>query len=127
MPSVAGRSTHVDRTEIARRMQRQADAARADVGEMEIDNSVSTNQRWTLDSKWVTFECGCVAERCLFVFGARRFDPIIFRGLPQQAVYEKVCDFHAPSMNVYVSFGRFKDFGQWKRHRRSILMGRTRS
>ena|SRR5271167_1288450 len=133
----AGRSTHVDRTDIARRMERVATAGRADVGEMEIDNTVTTNQRWTLDARWVTFECGCVAERCLFLFGARPSDPVIFRNLPQQAVYAEVCDFHLPSMNVYCSFGRpwsvkgasapsSWGWKEWKANRRNVLMGRTK-
>jgi hypothetical protein len=59
--TLAGRSSHVDRTDIARRMQRIAGAANADVGDMEIENTVSTNQRWKIDARWVTFKCGCVA------------------------------------------------------------------
>ena len=122
---IAGRAT-TERTEIARRMERQAAAAHADVGDMEVDNTVTTNQRWRIDARWITFECGCVAERCLLLFGAQPWDPVIFRNLPQQAVYNSVCDFHAPSMNVYVGFGRFIDFAQWRKRRRAVLMGRVR-
>lgn len=119
MPNVAGQQ---DRTEIARRMERQAAAANADPGNMEIEGA-----RWKIDARWITFECGCVAERCAFVFGAQPWDPIIFRNLPQQAVYETVCHFHNPAMNVYVHFGGFSDFRQWKANRRAILMGRVRA
>jgi len=124
--TVAGRSIEKDRTDIARRMVTVADAARADVGDMEIDNTVNTNQRWTIDERWVTFECGCVAERCMFLFGERPFDPVIFRKLPQQAVYEKVCQFHGPSMNFRLGMGGFKTFDQWKKWRRALLMGRAK-
>ncbi len=140
----AGRSSHIDRTDIARRMERvaqQGDAA-GDwpdrLGDMEIDNTSTLNQRWTIDARWVTFECGCVAERCVFLFGARPSDPVIFRNLPQQAVYAECCDFHLPSMNVYCSFGRpwsvkgtsapaSWGFKEWKANRRNVLMGRTRA
>lgn len=81
--------------------------------------------RWALDATWVTFECGCRAERCRDLKGAKRYDPIIFRGLPQQAVYDGVCDRHLPGMNKYVHFGGFVDFAQWARNRRAILMGKV--
>jgi hypothetical protein len=126
--TAAGRSSHIDRTDIARRMLRVADAAKADVGEMEIEeNKAHPNQRWKIDARWVTFECGCVAERCPILYGAKPFDPVIFRGLPQQAVYEQVCHAHAAGMNNYVHFGRFADFAQWKRTRRNVIMGRARA
>jgi hypothetical protein len=61
------------------------------------------------------------------LYGAQSWDPVIFRNLPQQAVYEQVCHFHSPAMNVYVHFGGFADFAQWKRTRRGVLMGRARA
>jgi hypothetical protein len=81
--------------------------------------------RWRMDPEWVEFECGCRAERCRDLKGPERYDPIIFRGLPEQAVYDFVCDRHAGGMNTYVHFGRFVDFAQWKRSRRAILMGKV--
>jgi len=81
--------------------------------------------RWRLDAGWIEFECGCRAERCQVLKGARNYDPVIFRGQEQQAVYDWVCDRHAPGMNKYVHFGGFVDFPQWKRSRRAILMGKV--
>jgi hypothetical protein len=81
--------------------------------------------RWRLSARWVEFECGCVAERCIPTYGAETFDPVIFRELPEQAVYLSVCHAHAPGMNVYVHFGGFADFDQWARYRRDTIMGRT--
>jgi hypothetical protein len=81
--------------------------------------------RWRVDAAWVEFECGCRAERCRDLKGAQQYDPIIFRGQPQQAVYDHVCDRHLPGMNKYVHFGHFVDFQQWKRARRAILMGKV--
>jgi hypothetical protein len=104
-------------------MERQAAMANSDPGHMERDPN---QPRWRIDKRWITFECGCVAERCPILIGAQPFDPVIFRDLPQQAVYDTVCHFHAPAMNVYVHFGRFADFAQWRNARRAVLMGRVR-
>ena len=81
--------------------------------------------RWRVDAGWVEFECGCRAERCRDLKGPENYDPVIFRGQPQQAVYDFVCDRHMPGMNKYVHFGRFVDFSQWKRARRAVLMGKV--
>ena len=114
--------------DIARRIERTA----LIVGESPelVDLPKTPNApRWKVSERWIEFECGCRAERvplsARFSALARHFDPVIFRGLPQQAVYEGTCDFHAPSMNVYVHFGGFHDFKQWKERRRAVLMGRT--
>ena len=82
--------------------------------------------RWRIDSQWVEFECGCRCERiwplrCEYLPG----DAVIFQGLPEQAVYDYVCDRHAPGMNMIVKFSGFADFGQWKRTRKHLLLGRT--
>jgi hypothetical protein len=50
---------------------------------------------------------------------------VIFRGLPEQAVYDYVCDRHGPGMNKIVRFSGYLDFGQWRRTRKHLLMGRT--
>jgi hypothetical protein len=83
--------------------------------------------RWRLDNKYVEFECGCRAIRCpRSAVPLKNFDPIIFRDLPQQAVYDFVCHRHGPGMNVYVHFGRFVTFDQWKKARQHLILGRTR-
>lgn len=83
--------------------------------------------RWRIDQGWVEFECGCRAERARQLHGARPYDPIIFRGQPQQAVYDFACHRHMPGMNKYVHFGHFVDFAQWRRTRRAVLMGKVAS
>lgn len=82
--------------------------------------------RWSLSDRWISFECGCTAERCRELTSPEPWDPVIFRGLPEQAVYAEVCHGHAAGMNKYVHFGGFADFGQWVRERRAVLMGRVR-
>ena len=82
--------------------------------------------RWRIDATTVEFECGCRGERCRDLVGVKAYDPVIFRDLPQQAVYDWVCDRHMPGMNKYVHFGGFVDFAQWKRNRRAVLMGKVR-
>jgi hypothetical protein len=82
--------------------------------------------RWRLDEKWVEFECGCRAIR--FARPAvplENFDPVIFRDLPQQAAYDYACHRHGPGMNVYVHFGHFATFDQWRRKRLHLILGRT--
>jgi len=81
--------------------------------------------RWRIDAGWVEFECGCRAERCDVLHGAKPYDPIIFRGLPEQSVYDFACSRHEAGMNKYVHFGGFVDFAQWRRARRAILMGKV--
>ena len=115
-----------DRTDIARRMEHNAKA----VGQLEQGHPDLIRDphqpRWRIDSKVIEFECGCRAERCRDLKGAQASDPVIFRNLQQQAVYDYVCHRHLPGMNVYVRFGGFIDFEQWKKYRRAILMGKVR-
>ena len=81
---------------------------------------------WTIDLRWVVFSCGCRAERMrVLAVPAHPGDPIIFRGLPEQAVYDSVCHFHGAGMNKMVRFSGFSTFDQWKRTRKHLLMGRT--
>jgi hypothetical protein len=81
--------------------------------------------RWRVDERTVEFECGCRAERCMVLFGATQFDPIIFRDLPEQAVYDFVCHKHRNRMDFRVRFGGFATFDQWHRDRRRRLMGKA--
>jgi len=82
--------------------------------------------RWRIDSKWIEFECGCRAERFAKLFApSRKSDPIIFEGLPEQALYDFVCHRHSPAMNVRVKFQGYVDFNQWRRARRNLLLGIT--
>lgn len=114
-----------DITDIARRIERVATfAPNPDEGNPDLPKD-PWQPRWALKGNWVEFECGCVAERCSSLVDPRAFDPVIFRGLPQQAVYETVCHRHGPGMNKYVGFGHFKTFEQWKSRRKNILMGKV--
>ena len=119
-----------DRSQVARRIedtQRQA-------GEL-LGADLPTDPwapRWSISARWIQFECGCAGERCMELHHPQPWDPIIFQGTPQQAVYAKVCDRHLPGMNVRLGFGRdsrgsqFVDFAHWQRSRRAVLMGRVR-
>jgi len=79
--------------------------------------------RWNLGPRWIEFECGCRAERFRTLVGAANFDPIIFRGLPEQAVYDRACPRHEPSLNTYVHFGGYVDFNQWRTARLKMITG----
>lgn len=85
----------------------------------------SGGPKWTVEANWVTFQCGCRCERARTLYGAKAFDPVIFRDLPEQAVYDGVCDWHSPKMNEFVRFGGFIDFAQWKLHRRRKILGKV--
>ena len=89
--------------------------------------------RWRIDARWIEFDCkdkngivqgrGCRAERCLRLNNPKNWDPIIFRDLPEQAVYDNVCDFHAPSMNKIIGAGGvYHSFVEWKLARRPKLV-----
>ena len=78
--------------------------------------------RWRVDAKWVEFECGCRAERCRTLKGVKAWDPVIFEGLPEQALYDFVCHRHEPHMNKRL-MGNYVDFNQWRRNRRPLLIG----
>lgn len=109
-----------DRTDIARRMDALGHlAGYADVAEQ----ADGIGSGWTCDARWVVFSCGCRAERARSLVGARPADPIIFRGLPQQAVYDSVCDAHRPGMDYYLGTGFYRlTFADWHRRRRPDLM-----
>jgi hypothetical protein len=83
--------------------------------------------RYSIDPRWISFECGCSAERvAAFAFRPERWDPVIFEHLPEQALYATVCSRHLEGMNGRLRFGGFVDFEQWRRHRRNSLLGRSR-
>lgn len=81
--------------------------------------------RWKLGPRWIEFECGCVAERCpKFWTVPLRCDPVIFQGLPEQAVYDRPCYKHHAWVNSYrAGYGGYKTFEQWKLARRHLLFG----
>jgi len=99
--------------------------------------------RWRLGPRWIEFECGCRAERCANLIAPKKYDPVIFEGLPEQAVYDGVCDAHQQGMwenrirfwifddhDVETAENRkfekvrgYADFNDWHRRRRPLLMG----
>ena len=81
--------------------------------------------RWKLSPTYIEFECGCAATRCQkFYAEPKRWDPVIFRGLPECALYCKVCDYHAgPIYRTRLAYGPFKTFDQWYRARYRRLIG----
>jgi hypothetical protein len=82
---------------------------------------------YRIDARWIVFECGCAAERAhSLAVRPERWDPVIFEGLPEQAVYDHVCDRHMEGMNFRLGVSGMVDFSQWRRHRRDILLGRSR-
>jgi len=80
--------------------------------------------RWRIDSRVIEFECGCRGERVQKVFGQKPFDPIIFDGTPELAVYDFVCWKHEPHMNKRLRLGGFVTFKDWKEKRRNLLIGK---
>jgi hypothetical protein len=80
--------------------------------------------RWRISYKWIEFECGCRGERVTKLFNPLPSDPIIFQGLPEQAVYEGVCSKHEAKMNDRVRLGGNRTFADWKLRRRNLLMGK---
>jgi hypothetical protein len=114
-----------DRSDIARRMEAIGLAAGEEVNpELPPDPMAP---RWTIEARWVVFECGCRAERCMNLVNPRPTDPIIFGGTRQQAVYDNVCHRHGPGMNKWMGFGgKGLTFEQWRRHRRNVLMGKVK-
>ena len=114
------------RDPIIKRMVERAILLGQDPNDVVGETEATPAPKYSLSSRWITFECGCTCERATELFGAEPFDPVIFRDLPEQAVYEKVCAWHNPKMNEYVRFGGFVDFDQWYRNRRNQLLGRVR-
>ena len=79
---------------------------------------------WRVDSKVIEFECGCRGERIQKLYGKKPTDPIIFDGLPEQAVYDFVCWKHEPHMNKRLRLDGFVTFKDWKEKRRPLLIGK---
>jgi len=79
--------------------------------------------RWRVDSQNIEFECGCVGRRFKDIYWVQNYDPIIFKDLPEQAVYYEVCSLHLAEMNKRVKFGGFTDFQQWRDNRFRIITG----
>ena len=110
---------------ILRRMESQATLLDQEGRAGFTDCRYPNEPRWKLESRWIEFECGCRAERITkFAAPVKLSDPIIFRDLPEQAVYDYVCAKHEPKMNFYISYQGFRDFAQWKLHRRATIMGK---
>jgi hypothetical protein len=80
---------------------------------------------WRLTPTSLDFACGCGARRFRTLYGARPSDPIIFRGLPEQAVYVRACATHEARVNDYVHFQGFTDLAQWRAHRWRELTGES--
>lgn len=114
-----------DRDDIARRMDKVGTLIGQE-GNAELIPDL-WQPRWRIDGKWIEFECGCRAERVRSLHQPEPWDPIIFPGTAQQAVYDSVCHRHAPGMNKRCHFGGFVDFEQWRKARRAVLMGRVRA
>ena len=127
-------SIHRDR--VLKRMEAQALAldnpAVFDFAECKYPNE----PRWRLSTRWIEFDCidanrhvlsnGCRAERFSQLVGVKEWDPVIFNGLPEQALYDYVCDFHAPAMNKRIGMGGVvTDFASWRRLRRNLLIGKA--
>jgi hypothetical protein len=108
---------------VAHRIEHQA-AHSQDEGDPDLPRD-PWEPRWTINQKWIEFECGCRAERCEELHCKPiPGDAIIFAGLPEQAVYDQVCHRHGPGMNKYIRFTGTVTFDQWKLHRRHLLMGK---
>ena len=89
------------------------------------DGNLVRLPRWKLSTRWIEFECGCRAERVSKFFAPlHNTDPVIFQGLPEQALYDGVCHKHMPYMNKRLHLNGYVDFNQWSRSRRLLLMGK---
>ena len=116
-------SEKIHRDQIEQRLERQALATGDESGF--VSSPLRGDPRWRVDRKWIEFECGCRAERCAVLFDEYGWDPVIFRKMPEQAVYDYVCAFHEPKMNHRIAMGgKYKDFGTWRTMRRNRLMGK---
>ena len=111
------------RSDLLARMERQA-VALGDTSQFERC-PYPGEPRWRVDARWVEFECGCRAERWTQLYGATRNDPVIFRDLPEQAVYDYVCSRHEPKMNDIVFLGGYRTFKDWHERRRKLVMGKV--
>ena len=79
--------------------------------------------KYEITGKFVAWECGCLARRYPKLKNTKRYDPIVFKGTPQQAVYDKTCDFHVAGMNKFLGLGHIKDLSTWKIARLKLITG----
>ena len=115
-----------DRTAIAQRMERLAIMSKTDPAEW-TDCPHLPGKRWRLDDRWVEFECGCAARRCVRLVNPKPWEPIIFVNLPEQAVYSKCCERHRLMMDYRINMGGGpRDFDTWRRERYRTIRGLTR-
>lgn len=114
------------RDRVAARMLSLAERAGAvDLGHPDLPND-DGEPRWRIDGAWIEFECGCRGARCPALYAVPvPGDPIIFAGLPEQAVYDAPCSLHAERMGAYVRFAGFPTFADWRRNRFHLLLGRA--
>lgn len=111
------------RDPILRRIQDLAVRAGEDPQEAAELAAFGRHPRWKLGMKWIEFECGCTARRFRDLSTTQNFDPIIFKGLPEQAVYDRPCNAHEAGLNDYVHFGKYVDFKQWRESRLQKITG----
>lgn len=93
-------------------------------GELEVLEAMTRRgyMRWSMDARWVEFACGCRAERVHLTTRPHKWEPVIFEGLPEEAVYDYVCHAHEPEMNKRIGLGGYRTFAQWRTYGRSRLV-----
>ena len=111
------------RDPILRRIQDMAVKAGEDPQEAAELAAFGRHPRWKLSTKWIEFDCGCYCQRFRELKNVQDFDPIIFKGLPEQAVYDRPCAPHEAGLNDYVKFGHYVDFQQWRNARLQKITG----
>lgn len=111
------------RDQVINRLKEQARQSGKSVDEVVGMAEEARAPRWRVSSSSIEFECGCVGRRFADIYWVQNYDPIIFKDMPEQAVYDQVCSLHLPEMNKRVKFGGFVDFQQWKNKRFRILTG----
>ena len=111
------------RDQVINRIHGLAMSANEDPEEIVALAEFGRHPRWSIGTRWIEFACGCRARRVRTLQTSAPFDPIIFRGLPEQAVYDKPCQAHEAGVNDYVHFGGYVDFDQWKQDRLAKITG----
>ena len=111
------------RDPIIRRVQDLAIRAGEDPQEAAELAAFGNHPRWRMDTRFIEFQCGCVAQRFRKLTHVEQFEPIIFKGLPEQAVYDRPCKAHEAGLNDYVKFGHYVDFEQWRNSRLQNITG----